>query len=341
MHLTRRTFALGLGALAFTRAIGAEQGPRRAKLHVPRYGPALATNGEIAILSGGAPIGAENQDDHVYSNLLGLVEGIDPRSLKQKFIANAVYPRANHAAVWVDSQLWLLGGRTRIADQPRLAFETERVDLQTQAIWRGPDLPTGLIHLSAVVFDKSIFVFGGIYRSESSGESTVSAQVYECAPPYERWQTRAPMPVALSNCGAVVVGKEIVVVGGYDRTKAHAVTQVFDPGRDSWSAGPPPPIPLSAHAAAAVDGRVYTFGDYTNQSSVLGLAVESGKWRSLQLPFTPRRHVRAVTVGDNVVVAGGNQTSYAPALDAVESFPASVLDSAFGSATQVSPQAEP
>ncbi len=333
MHLTRRVFALGLGALAFTRVSGADQGPHRAKLHVPRYGPALTTNGDIAILTGGSPIGAENQDDHVYSSLLGLVEGIDPETLEQTFIANAVYPRANHACVWLDNQLWVLGGRTNIANERRLAFETERIDLETQAIWRGPDLPTGLIHLSAVVFEKSVFVIGGILRHQSSGESTVSAHVYECAPPYERWQTRAPMPIALSNCGAVVVGKQIVVIGGYDRSRAHAVTQIFDPGRDSWNMGPPPPIPLSAHAAAAVDGRIYTFGDYTNQSSILGLAVESGQWQSLQLPFTPRRHVRAVTVGDYVVVAGGNQTSYAPASDAVESFPASALDAAFRSAT--------
>ena len=335
MRLTRRVFTLGLGALAMTRASGSAERSRSARLHVPRYAPALATDGTQAILSGGAPIGAENQDDHVYSNLLGLVEGIDPGSLAQKFIANAVYPRANHASVWLDNQLWLLGGRTRIAEERRLAFETERVDLQTQAIWRGPDLPTGLIHLSAVVFDQSIFVIGGIYRHESSGDSTVSPRVYECAPPYERWQTRARMPVALGNCGAVVVGSQIVVIGGYDREKAHAVTQIFDPARDSWSAGPPPPMPLSAHAAAAVDGRVYVFGDYTNQSSILGLAVESGEWRSLQLPFTPRRHVRAVTVGDSVVVAGGNQSSFAPASDAVESFPAAALDTAFRSSTQM------
>ncbi len=329
MPLTRRAFALGLGALPLTPALSSDRESHRAKLHVPRYGPALTTDGKRALLSGGAPIGAENQDDHVYSSLLGLVEGIDPLSLEQTFLANAVFPRANHAAVWLDEKLWLLGGRTRIGEERRLAFETERIDLRTQAIWRGPDLPTGLIHLSAVSYDGSVFVFGGIYREDATGESVVSASVYECAPPYSGWRERAPMPVALSNCAAVVVGRHIVVVGGYDRLKAHAITQLFDPAADTWSPGPPPPIPLSAHAAAATNGRVYTFGDYTNQSSILGLSFESGEWRALQVPFTPRRHVRAVATGDTIVVAGGNQTSYAPASDAVESFPAALLDSAF------------
>ena len=334
MRLTRRGFALGLSAFAMTRVVsGSEESSRSARLHVPRYGPALTTDGRQAILSGGAPIGAENKDDHVYSSLLSLVESIDPQSLEQKFVANAVYARANHAAIWLDNQLWLLGGRTHLADERRLAFETERVDIKTQAIWRGPDLPTGLIHLSAVVFEKSIFVFGGVYRDESSGQSTASSRVYECAPPYDSWQMRAPMPVALGNCGVTIVGKQIFLIGGYDRTKPHAITQIFDPSSDSWSVGPPPPIPLSAHAVAAIDSHIYTFGDYQNQASILGFSVESGRWRALQLPFTPRRHVRAVTVGDYVVVAGGNTSSYAPASDAVESFPIAALDNAFRAAS--------
>ncbi len=289
----------------------------------------MATDGNTAILSGGAPIGAENRADHVYSSLLSLVEGIDPASLQQQFLANGIYPRANHASVWLNQQLWLLGGRTRIAAEPRLAYETERIDLETQAIWRGPDLPTGLIHLCAVVYGQSVFVFGGIYRQAESNESSVSDRVYECAPPYDRWRQRSPMPIGLGNCGAAVVGNRVFLVGGYDRVKAHAVTQVYDLRQDSWSEGPPPPIPLSAHAAAAVDRRIYTFGDYQNQSSLFGLDIDSGEWRALQLPFTPRRHVRAVTVDDKVVVAGGNQTSYAPAVDAVESFPVGALDDAF------------
>lgn len=328
MTLTRRAFGLGLGAVAVTSLARASEPVQRARLHVPRYGPALATDGTTAILAGGAPIGAENQDDHVYSNLLSLVESIDPRTLDQVFRANAIFPRANHAAIWVDGQLWLLGGRTRIGEERRLAFETERIDLEEQAIWRGPDLSVGLIHLAAVVVGKSVFVFGGVRRDNESRSSVATAEVYECAPPYTSWEARSPMPVALGNGAAVVVGNKVYVIGGYDQSQAQAITQIYDPDRDTWSAGPPPPAPLSAHAAAALDGHIYTFGDYQNQASTFALSLESGTWRTLELPFSPRRHVRAVAVGKRIVVAGGNQTSYAPASDVVESFPAEVLSSA-------------
>ena len=331
-RLTRRTFSIGLGALAIAGVAPAGQNSSSGSLHIPRYGPALATDGRSAILSGGAPIGAENNDEHYYSSLLGIVESIDPLSLRQHFLANALFVRANHAAVWLDERLWLLGGRTRIGAEGRLAAETERIDLQTQAIWRGPDLPRALIHLSAVTFGNSVFVFGGVYRDRDTQTSAVSEKVYECAPPYSEWQERAPMQVALGNCAAVASGDSIHVIGGYDRAKAHALTQVFDPQGNSWRLGPPPPLPLSAHGAAAHNGRIFSFGDYANQSTVLGLDIRSGTWRSLDVPFTPRRHVRAVTVGDTVIVAGGNQSSYAPATDALEAFPAGLLHDAFDAA---------
>lgn len=331
MRLTRRAFAgaLGMGAVALAGpAAGERRAAARGRLHVRRYGPAIATDGTSAILSGGAPIGAGRVDEHYHSSVLGIVETIDPLTLEQRFVANGLFPRANHASVWLDDRLWLLGGRTRLGTENRLVAETERVDLETEAIWRGPDLPVALINLMAVAYRGSVFAFGGDFRAPGARRSTVSNRVFECAPPYEEWRERSPMLRALGNCAAVTVDDRIVLIGGYDRVEAHAVTQVYDPAADAWSWGPPPPRALSAHAGAALGGRVYTFGDYTEQSSLLALDLASGEWRSLALPFTPRRHVRAVTVGERIVVAGGNQSSQAPASDAVESYSRSLLEAA-------------
>lgn len=333
MLLTRRAFAgaLGLGTVALAGPVAGERSAvARGRLHVRRYGPAITTDGRTAILSGGAPIGAGRVDEHYHSSLLGIVETIDPLTLEQRFVANGLFPRANHAAVWLDDRLWLLGGRTRLGTENRLVAETERIDLETEAIWRGPDLPVALINLMAVTYRESVFVFGGVLRDPDSGQSSVSDRVFECAPPYGEWRERAPMLRALGNCAAVTVDDRIFLIGGYDRAEAHAVTQIYDPAADAWSYGPPPPRVLSAHAGAAIGGRIYTFGDYTEQSSLLALDLASGEWRSLALPFTPRRHVRAVTVGDRVVVAGGNQSSHAPASDAVESYPLGELEAGIG-----------
>ena len=128
------------------------------------------------------------------------------------------------------------------------------------------------------------------------------------------------MPRALGNCSAHVVDDQIYLIGGFDRQKAHAVTQVFDIKTGRWSEGAPPPYPLSAHAGTEADGHIYLFGDYQRQSSILDFDCTSGAWRSLSLPFTPRRHVRAARVAETVIVAGGNQNSWAPALDIIEAY---------------------
>lgn len=308
------------------------QSMQRGQLYIRRYAPSLTTDGERALISGGAPIGAGNTENHTHSAVMALVEAIDPVSLEQKFIANALFPRANHASIWLNGQLWLMGGRTQVGDERRLAAEVERVDLESEAIWRGPDLPLVLIDLSAVVHGHSIFVFGGIYRDGSASASKPSNRVFECAPPYDSWVERERMPVAIGSMATVVANNKIYLVGGFDRQQAHAITQVFDPVSNSWSFGPPPPRPLSAHAGAGSDNRLFLFGDYQKQNSVLGFNIASGEWRDLSIPFTPRRHVRAVRVRERVIVAGGNQSSLAPATDVLEVFDLEFLNNAFDAA---------
>ncbi len=331
MRLTRRAFggAITASALAGTSTAGLAQDHRQGRLHIPRYGAALCSDGTRAILSGGAPMGAGRTETHFHSAKLATVETVSPHTLEQRFVANGLYPRANHAAVWMEDRLWLLGGRTRDGTETRLVSETERIDLGSQAIWTGPDLPVPLIHLSAASFGRSIFVFGGVFRDPADSSRKPVGRVWECAPPHDRWVEREPMHVAVGNASAVVADDRIWLIGGFDQAEAHAVTQVYDPVADRWSMGPPTPIPLSAHGAAGAEGRVFVFGDYTDQSSVLGFDIRTGDWRALDAPFTPRRHVRAVAVGDRIVVAGGNRSSLAPATDAVESFSIGLLNEQF------------
>lgn len=336
MRMTRRTFAgsIGAGLVAQTTLASDRSGSvAQGMLYIRRYAPALASDGSRAFISGGAPIGAARNDQHEYSSLLGAVEEIGAVTLEQRFLATAIFPRANHASVWMDGKLWLIGGRTRIGPEGRLVSETERINVATQAIWRGPDLPVPLISPSAVTFGGSVFVFGGDFTDPATGRNVASARVFECAPPYGEWRERATMPRALGNAAAVALGGRIYHIGGFDRSRPQALMHLFDPVSDSWSLAPPPPSPLSAHGAAATGGRIFVFGDYENQSSLLGFDPRTGEWRSLALPFTPRRHVRAVTAGNRVVVAGGNQASSAPASDALESYTSDALNRAFDRAS--------
>ncbi|MEM8815043.1 MAG: kelch repeat-containing protein [Pseudomonadota bacterium] len=326
--MNRRDFVcasgVGFAAAATGIAVSKADGPRSGRLHVPRYAPALTAHEDAVYISGGAPIGAASTDEHTYSRVLGLVERIDPVSLRQTFAANAIFPRANHASVFVDGQLWLLGGRTHDAGKSRLVRETERIDLGSQAIWRGPDLPIPLIDLVATTAEERVYVFGGVTRPDG-GSSEASAAAFVCEPPYDTWRALPAMPQALGNCSAHLVDGRVYLIGGFDREQAYAITQIFDIRAGRWSEGPPPPYPLSAHAGTQAGRHIFLFGDYQRQSSVLSLDCAAGTWRPLSLPFTPRRHVRAAKVAETIIVAGGNQNSVAPALDVLEAYRVSDL----------------
>lgn len=336
MAISRRTLGKYMASVVALNMLGSAtasaQPAVRSKLYIRRYAPSLTTDGNQVLISGGAPIGAGRTDEHTHSAVMSVVEAVNPDTLEQTFLANALFPRANHASVWMNGQLWLLGGRTQLGDERRLAAEVERIDVETQAIWRGPDLPLALIDLSAATVGRSIFVFGGVYRDPEASASQPSNRVFECAPPYDTWVERASMPVAAGNMAAIVASGKVYLVGGFDRQKAHAATQIFDPEVNSWTLGPPPPRPLSAHAGAGSDNRLFLFGDYQEQSSILGFDISSGEWHELAIPFTPRRHVRAVRVKDRIIVAGGNQSSLAPATDVLEAFSLRFLNNAFNEA---------
>ena len=88
--VTRRAVIAGLGLAAVSGAPASRADiPRSGRLHVPRYAPSLTAHERAVYISGGAPIGAESSEDHTYSRVLGLVERIDPDSLRQTFVANA------------------------------------------------------------------------------------------------------------------------------------------------------------------------------------------------------------------------------------------------------------
>jgi N-acetylneuraminic acid mutarotase len=323
MDLSRRTL---LGAAPMTFATGAEgeaPGFRRGRLHVRRYAPALASAGDRVFLTGGAPIGKHVGEGHFYSGMLTLVEEIGP-DLGQQFVANALYPRANHISVVLDGQIWVLGGRTQHggeATDVRWLQETERFDMTTQAVWRGPDLPRPRMHLAGAVHGRNLYIFGG---SEVRSSSAFARTNYVLKPPYTEWRSIAPAPIGLANATATVIGDRIFLIGGFDGQASHAVTNVYDIATDAWTTAAPP-HGLSAHAAASVGHSIVTFGDYTHQAATLAFDTRTGVWRRTRIPFVPRRHVRACRAWNGVVVAGGNQSSEAPAVDAIEFYPDDML----------------
>jgi N-acetylneuraminic acid mutarotase len=118
------------------------------------------------------------------------------------------------------------------------------------------------------------------------------------------WQTAAPMPQARSEVASAVLGREIVVVGGYLADgRSSGRVDAYSPGTGHWRRLPDLPAKVNHAMAAAAKGRLYVVGGYgaERRAFVFGRS----RWRELRKLPAPRAAGGAAIVGERLYVAGG------------------------------------
>jgi non-specific serine/threonine protein kinase len=118
---------------------------------------------------------------------------------------------------------------------------------------------------------------------------------------------------AVQQVGAAVLDGEIWVAGGLTpSTKATAATQIYDPTKDAWRAGPSLPEAVDHPMLVTYRNRVVLIGGFRSRGGdsvaspqVLFFDDSTGHW----VPGLPLHHPRAAAaaavVGDKIVVVGG------------------------------------
>ncbi|MFF7610238.1 Kelch repeat-containing protein [Streptomyces parvulus] len=136
-----------------------------------------------------------------------------------------------------------------------------------------------------------------------------------------RWRYRAPMPAGRAEVGAAVLDGRLYVVGGTlqrDNTEpvwASDVVTSYDPRTDRWSSHAPLPRPLTHVGVAALGGRLYAFGGFTDavhlrpQPAAYVYHPAGDRWS--RLPDMPRRlgSVAVAAVGGRLHVIGGREST--------------------------------
>jgi N-acetylneuraminic acid mutarotase len=122
------------------------------------------------------------------------------------------------------------------------------------------------------------------------------------------WDAHAPLASPRTEVAAAVVGREIVVVGGFTADGgASARADAYSAARDSWRRLPDLPIGVHHAMAVGAGGRAYVLGGYESRGVPLRTAfvLERGRWRPLpRMPFA-RAAAGAAVVGGKIVVAAG------------------------------------
>jgi N-acetylneuraminic acid mutarotase len=214
-----------------------------------------------------------------------------------------------HAAV-LDGKIWLAGGLTGSSEATtRATNKTEYYDPALHAWALGPPLPFRVHHAMLVTYRNQLWLIGGFLPQGPNLEAATSNKVLILKG--NRWVAGPPLHHARAAGAAVVVGNEIVVVGG--RTGGQfpgevAQTEILD-GK-SWHDAASIPVP-GDHLAAATDGTyAYAIGGRTilastNHSAVQRFDPATGQWTELTPLPVANSDMGAVYVGGQIVTFGG------------------------------------
>ncbi len=128
------------------------------------------------------------------------------------------------------------------------------------------------------------------------------------------WETRAPVPVALTEVSGAVVRNRIHLVCGLTAAGATTAHFVYDPFVDTWSRAADLPVAGGADHCnvAAVDNKLYLLGairigsNFTDGNTYLyDPAVD--RWETVGRMSEPRGSSGVAVIGSRIYVAGGLQ----------------------------------
>ena len=212
-----------------------------------------------------------------------------------------------HAAV-LGGRIWLAGG---LLSANQATNKTEYYDLAAHTWHAGPSLPFLVHHAMLVAYQGKLWLIGGFLPQGSNMEAAASDKVLILDPAKGRWVEGPPLHHARAAGAAVVVGNQIVVVGG--RTGGRfpgevKTTEIYN-GK-SWRDAPAIPVP-GDHLAAVTDGTyLYAIGGRTLEPSANHNAVQrfdpaTSQWTQLTTLPVADSDMGAAFVGGQLITFGG------------------------------------
>ena len=149
--------------------------------------------------------------------------------------------------------------------------------------------------------------FASLAAATSYSASAAATQ----AAPGSAWSLRGTLAVPRQEVAVAELDGLIYVVGGIDGTPAFlSSVEIYDPDSDSFSAGPPLPVPLHHTTATAAGGKLYVIGGWsdffaTPLDVVYELDPQVGSWVAKTGMPSARGSPAAAALGGRIYVAGG------------------------------------
>lgn len=238
-------------------------------------------------------------------------------------------PAARHhiGFVALGATLYALGGSLDLGFEPLArCWSYDTSDASASWLEIAP-LPRPRSSMAAGVIDGRIVVAAGQSEGRSDDERLDNAAetlLYD--PATDAWTAGAPIPTVREHVAGVVLGGELVVLGGrrFGLEPTLEVVEAYDAASDTWRTLPRMTRGHGGLAAAALAGTLYVAGGEQRAEALdvleaLDPAVDTS-WATLAPLPTPRHGHAMATVGGRVYVIGGADMPIFAAVDVVESF---------------------
>jgi N-acetylneuraminic acid mutarotase len=248
----------------------------------------------------------------------------------------AVAVQQVNAAV-LDGRIWVAGGVTASHEA---TASTQFYDPATDAWGQGPPLPEPLHHPMLVNYRNQLVVIGGFHSRDNDLLAVTSSRMLFLDANTGQWVQGPSLHYARGAGGAVVVGNEIVVVGGRVGHPEQLVTQteVFDGTRwrvaaDILAPGDHLAVTADSRYLYAVGGRKFDAG--SNVDVVQRYDPKADRWTNLTpTPQTVSGAGAAIVDGRLIVVGGEGVTNVSGTVQAYDLTASTATWTALPSLTQ-------
>jgi N-acetylneuraminic acid mutarotase len=181
--------------------------------------------------------------------------------------------RSGHCAVVIGDRAYLFGGAPTSPRSNHYILDVECVDLDKQTVSVPTQMPAPRGMAAAAELNGEIYIAGGM---DDQNEDTRT--LYRFDPIKNAWKECAPMHAARSRFTLTEHRGKLYAIGAVHESSV----EIYDPAKDTWSAGPNLPTVLHAHAAVDYQGHITVLGgngpDETN--SMLWLDDGARVWRN-------------------------------------------------------------
>ncbi len=216
--------------------------------------------------------------------------------------------RSSMAAQVYESSIYIIGGETPNG----VTSSTLRLQVGQKQWQQLLDKPTPVADAQAALVGERLYVPGGRLPS---GQPTRVLEVYELR--LGRWESLAPLPVALSGYALAAVDGRLYLFGGWDGRQIVDTVYSYDPETNAWQASTAMSSRRAFAAAVALEGRILLVGgtDGAHQLDTVQMyypqrdQAGDNPWEDHTRLPEPRSSVGAAAIAGLVYVFGGQSTT--------------------------------